>query len=142
MTFSRISFVGAVFAAIACGPSTTPPPGVSSEAFDGPGDKLTKPERDAFRDAANAIHDPVVRCIEWGYESGVRAAEVKARVRFRKDGHITAVGFKSEDPDEGARKFLDCMRAAIAKMDLSKGPWESDHSVVYPFSTSVVTSWE
>lgn len=119
-----------------------PPPGLGTETFDGPGDPLTEAERNAFREAANAIGPKIQLCIEEGFKVGVRSSDVVARIRFRKDGHITAVGFKNAAPNESVAGFLDCVRGAVATMDLRKGPWEADHNVVYRFTTLARTTWD
>lgn len=128
---------------IACSPpAPKAPPGLGTETFDGPGDPLSEPERTAFREAANAIAPRIQRCIADGDRVGVHSSEVVARIRFRRDGHILAVGFKSTPPNEAVRGFLDCVRGAVAEMDLRKGPWEADRNVVYRFTTIVKTTWD
>lgn len=141
MTF-RTSLAALPIFLLACGASPKPPPGLGSETFDGPGDPLTEGERNAFREAANAITPRIQRCIADGDRVGVHSSEVVARIRFRRDGHILAVGFKSTPPNEAVRGFLDCIRGAVAEMDLRKGPWEGDRNVVYRFTTQVKTTWD
>lgn len=133
----------ALSASVACGPpAARATPGVSAETFDGPGDALSAAERNAFREAANAIIPKVEKCIDEGYAFGVHSSDVVARIRFRRDGHIYAVGFKANPTDDSVTAFLSCMRAAIASMDLKKTPWEADHNVVYRFTTTVKTTWD
>ena len=143
MSFARTCFAVLPVVLIACSPPTPKaPPGLSAETFDGPGDPLSPAERTAFREAANAVTPQVRQCIQEGYQVGVRSSEIVARVRFRRDGHIFAVGFKNSAPNEGVKSFLDCIRGAVAAMDLRTGPWEADHDVVYRFTTTVKTIWD
>lgn len=130
-------------ALVACSPPPPKaPPGISAETFEGPGDPLTAAERDAFREAANAIAPGIQRCIADGDRVGVHSSEVAARIRFRRDGHIFAVGFKNSASNEAARSFLECIRGAVAGMNLRGGPWEADRNVVYRFTTVVKTTWD
>jgi len=143
MSFARTCFAAIPVILIACTPSAPKvPPGVSAETFDGPGDPLSPAERTAFREAANAVTPQIHGCIKDGYQVGVHSSEVVARIRFRRDGHIFAVGFKNNAPNEAVGGFLDCIRGAVAGMDLRKGPWEADHNVVYRFTTTVKTTWD
>lgn len=143
MSFARTSFAAVPILLIACSPpAPKPPPGLGTETFDGPGDPLSPAERTAFREAANAITPQIQSCIQEGYRVGVHSSEVVARIRLRRDGHVVAVGFKSSPSNEAVAGFLDCIRGAVAGMDLRTGPWEADRNVVYRFTTTVRTTWD
>jgi hypothetical protein len=116
----------------ACGggpPAPRATPGVRDVAFRGPQDTLTEAEKEGLHEAVLALRPDLAECAREGAQFGIVSSSMVARVRVRKDGIITAVGFDFQPESDAAASYASCMRAAVSKMNLRSVPWESDRKV-------------
>ena len=90
-----------------------------------------------------SLRPAIATCVARAWkDDGVRSSRIVAFIAVRKDGRVNDAGFIVSKPTPGAATFLDCVRAAILRLDLSAVPWERDRNITYGVDTRVLIGGE